>query len=151
MQELKSKVRTAFKAYKRDNSAKSWDSYVILRREFKSKLSKSRKEAWRNFTAGVQGPKAASKLFKGLQSERKQNVELLATRNRSPMEAVESLMSTHFPGCVRSNCSDPTTAMNPLDLSTASTESDFSWNSDKVSFITKDSICLLYTSDAADE
>ena len=98
IQSLKKEVRKAFKKQKRDQLLSSWEEYIDKKREFKQKLRKAKADNWRRFTESCSGPKDMAKLFKSVQKKQNSHLSVLASRQRSPVNSLNLLMDTHFPG-----------------------------------------------------
>ena len=71
---------------------------VTACREFKCLLGNSKIQAWQKFASGVNGPKAAAKLFKSVQAEENRSIECLASSDHSPDGSLNLFMDTHFLG-----------------------------------------------------
>ena len=99
VQTQKASVRSAYRLYKRDGLLSSWDNYINEKRTFKRELRKAKADNWRKHTAGCEGPADLAKLFRSMQKRQNKQLEILATRNRTPAESVDLLMRTHYPGC----------------------------------------------------
>ena len=99
VQSHKASVRSSYRQYKRDGLLSSWDNYINEKRSFKRELRKAKADNWRKHTAGCEGPADLAKLFRSMQKRQNKQLEILATRNRTPAESVDLLMRTHYPGC----------------------------------------------------
>ena len=99
---LRVQVRALWRRYRAfPDNANHWEDYKETRNSFKKAIREAKRDSWRRFCAGVEGPSAASRLYRLLGKDPTSHVsEIRPPGEVDPSErsVLEHLMNTHFPG-----------------------------------------------------
>eukprot|EP00095_Tigriopus_kingsejongensis_P009111 maker-scaffold150_size309978-snap-gene-2.13 protein:Tk09111 transcript:maker-scaffold150_size309978-snap-gene-2.13-mRNA-1 annotation:"sugar transporter 12" len=95
-------MSTGYNKWRRLGDSDSWESYVVLRRSYKSLVQKSKRESWINFCDSIDDVRQTSRFMKIIKGSASAQLGALIgpddVTHSTPEDIIRVMASAHFPG-----------------------------------------------------
>ena len=102
----KKKVHASFSYYRMHPSEETFEQFRQARREYKHRIKKAKKDAWKEFCAEATEPAKAARITKIITGRVNQTLGLMKETNgtllEDPGQSLSAVINTHFPGNLNS-------------------------------------------------